>query len=157
MYKLSIAIAKQESLNLVICNRVFLITCLLWLAPDPVRTTLNSCDIVKQIESIEKRIFFTRLQVISKWQKCIICFVLNNQLFLLQNLHPRKLGLLFIPWSFFLLRLFCISINLPYPHACNTVVSSGLVPLVATWNCLISYKNWYAELSALYMLLLLNS
>ena len=32
--------------------------CPLWQAPDPVKTTLNSCDIVKQIESIEKRIFF---------------------------------------------------------------------------------------------------
>ena len=28
-----------------------------------------------------------------------------------------------------------ISINLPYAHAWNFVVTSGLVPLVATWNC----------------------
>ena len=28
-----------------------------------------------------------------------------------------------------------ISINVTYGHAWNTVVMSGLVPLVATWNC----------------------
>ena len=27
------------------------------------------------------------------------------------------------------------SINLPYTHAWNTVVTSGLVSLVSTWNC----------------------
>ena len=32
-------------------------------------------------------------------------------------------------------RLLCISINLPYVYAWNTVVTSGLVPPVATWNC----------------------
>ena len=26
-------------------------------------------------------------------------------------------------------------LNLPYAHVWNTVVTSGLVPLVATWNC----------------------
>ena len=28
-----------------------------------------------------------------------------------------------------------VSMNLPYAHEWNTVVVSGLVPLVATWNC----------------------
>ena len=37
--------------------------------------------------------------------------------------------------SFFLLRLLCIFINLPYGHAWNTVFMPGLVLLVATWNC----------------------
>ena len=27
------------------------------------------------------------------------------------------------------------SINLPFSHVWNTVVTSGLVPLLATWNC----------------------
>ena len=36
--------------------------------------------------------------------------------------------------KFFLQRLLCISINPPYAHILNTVVTSGLVPLVATWN-----------------------
>ena len=35
-----------------------------------------------------------------------------------------------------LLKLLCISINLQYGHAWNTVVMSGLVfPVVTTWNC----------------------
>ena len=33
------------------------------------------------------------------------------------------------------LRLLWISINLPYAHVWNTVVTSGLLPLVAIWNC----------------------
>ena len=41
-------------------------------------------------------------------------------------------------------------------HAWNTVVISGLVPLVATWNYYISYKNGYAGLLALYLVLPLN-
>ena len=32
------------------------------------------------------------------------------------------------------LRLLCVSVNGPYAHAWNTVVTFGLVPLVATWN-----------------------
>ena len=35
----------------------------------------------------------------------------------------------------FLLRLLCISINLPYARVWSTVVTSGLVPLVGIWNC----------------------
>ena len=35
----------------------------------------------------------------------------------------------------FLLRLLCVSLNLPYGYAWNTVFMSGLVLLVATWNC----------------------
>ena len=57
---------------------------------------------------------------------------------------PRKLEPWFILWSFFLLRLLCLSINLPYTIAWNTIVTSGLVLLVATWNCYISYKSRYA-------------
>ena len=43
------------------------------------------------------------------------------------KLPPRKLEPWFVLWSFFLLRLLCISINLPHGHAWNTVVMSGLV------------------------------
>ena len=53
---------------------------------------------------------------------------------LLLKLPPRKLELYFVQWNFFLLRLLCISINLPCAHVWNAVVMSGLVPLVATWN-----------------------
>ena len=41
----------------------------------------------------------------------------------------------FVLWNFFLLRLLGIFINLPYSHVWNTVIMSGLVLLVATWNC----------------------
>ena len=47
-------------------------------------------------------------------------------------------------------------INLPYGHVWNTVVISGLVLLVATWNCWISYKNGYAGVLVLHLLLFLN-
>ena len=33
------------------------------------------------------------------------------------------------------MKLLCISINLPYAHVWNIVVTSELVPLVASWNC----------------------
>ena len=49
----------------------------------------------------------------------------------------KKIGAL-IHYMKFLLRLLCISINLPYGHAWNTSVMSGLVVLVASWNCWIS-------------------
>ena len=47
----------------------------------------------------------------------------------------KKVGALIHSIKFFLLRLLYISINLPYTHVWNTVGTSGLVPLVATWNC----------------------
>ena len=43
-----------------------------------------------------------------------------------------------------------------YAHIWNTVVTTGLVPLVATWNFQTSYKNKYAGLLVLHLLLLLN-
>ena len=62
------------------------------------------------------------------------------------KLHPRKLMLWFVLWSFLPLRLLCISINLPDAHAWNTVIMSGLVPLIAfnmkdcrSFNC---YPYW---------------
>ena len=68
----------------------------------------------------------------------------------------KKTGALICSISFFLLKLLCISINLPYTQVWNSVVMSGLVSLVATWNCQTSYKNEYAGLLVLHLLLLLN-
>ena len=48
------------------------------------------------------------------------------------------------------------SINLPFSPVWNTVVMSGLMLLVATWNCWISYKNRYARLLVLPLLPLSN-
>ena len=44
----------------------------------------------------------------------------------------------------------------PYCHVWNTVVMSGLVLLMATWNCWISYRNEYTGLLVLQLLPLLN-
>ena len=44
----------------------------------------------------------------------------------------------------FLSREVAFYLNLPYGHVWNAVIMSGLVLLVATWNCWISYKNVYA-------------
>ena len=49
---------------------------------------------------------------------------------LLLKLPPRKLEPWFVLWSFFLLRLLCFYINLPYDRVWNTVAMSGLVLLV---------------------------
>ena len=61
------------------------------------------------------------------------------------------------------LEIFCsnskvagVSINLLHGDVWSTVVMSGLVLLVATWNFWISYKNGYAGLLILHWLLLLN-
>ena len=53
----------------------------------------------------------------------------------------RKIGALIRSMKFVSLSLLCISINLPYDHVWNTAVMSGLVLLIATWNCWISYRN----------------
>ena len=52
----------------------------------------------------------------------------------LLKLSPRKLAPWCVIWSFFLLGFLCIPINLPYDHAWNTFVMSGLVA-VLTANC----------------------
>ena len=43
-----------------------------------------------------------------------------------------------------------------YAHVWNTVVTSALAPLVATWKCQTNYKNEYAGLLVHHLLLLLN-
>ena len=47
-------------------------------------------------------------------------------------------------------------IKLPYDHAWNTVVMSGLELLVATWNFWISYKEGYVGQLVLHLLPILN-
>ena len=44
-----------------------------------------------------------------------------------------------------------------YAHVWNTVVTSRLVHLAATWNCKTSSKNEYAGLLVPHFLLLLNT
>ena len=67
----------------------------------------------------------------------------------------KKIGTLISFMKFLSPEVALIYINLPFDHAWNTVMS-GLVLLVATWNCWISYKKRYAGLLVLHLLLLLN-
>ena len=66
----------------------------------------------------------------------------------------EKIGALIRSMKF--LRLLCTSINLPYGHVWNTAVMSGLMLLVAIWNCWISYRNRYVGLLVLHLLPFLN-
>ena len=56
-----------------------------------------------------------------EWDSCII--------------SSKKVGALIRSMKFFSPEVFYISINLPYCHSWNIVGTSGVVPLVATWNC----------------------
>ena len=47
----------------------------------------------------------------------------------------KKIGALIRSLTFLSPEVLCISINLPYGHAWNTVVMSELLLPVATWNC----------------------
>ena len=67
----------------------------------------------------------------------------------------KKIGALIQSMKFFS-PLLCISINLPGGHVWNTGVMSGLLLLVATWNCWINYRIRYAGLLVLHLLPLLN-
>ena len=69
----------------------------------------------------------------------------------------NNIGALICSMKFLSLQRFLwFSINLLYLSVWNTIVTSGLVPLVASWNCYSSYKNEYAGLLVLYLLLFLN-
>ena len=59
------------------------------------------------------------------WGSCIISIAKTGS---------KKVGAIIHSMKIFLLRLLCISINLPYTHIWCTVVMSGLVPQVITWN-----------------------
>ena len=74
----------------------------------------------------------------------------------IDNTASKKIGALLRSMKFLSPRLLCISINLPYRLAWNTVVTFGLVLLVANWSCCISYKNGFAGLFFLHLLPLFN-
>ena len=67
----------------------------------------------------------------------------------------KKIGALIRSMKFFLLRLFCIAINLQYSHVRNTVVTSWLV-LQSVKFVRQSYKDKDAGLLVLHLLLRLN-
>ena len=90
----------------------------------------GSIDLKMDGSDIEDKSSFRMLGLVfsSKldWGSCIISIAKTGS---------KKVGAIIHSMKIFLLRLLCISINLPYTHIWNTVVTSGLVPLVATWNC----------------------
>ena len=71
-----------------------------------------------------------------------IVFKMHNCLFLLLlKLPPRQMEHWCVLWSFFLLGLLFITINLLYDLSWNTVVMYRLTLTTATWICWISYKK----------------
>ena len=88
----------------------------------------GAIDVKMNESALEEKSSFKMLGLIfsSKldWDSYIIFIVKTSS---------KKIGALI--HSFILLSLLCISINLPYAHVWNIVVTSVLVPLVATWNC----------------------
>ena len=64
----------------------------------------------------------------------------GSYIFSIAKTTSKKIGALIHSMKF-LLRLLCISINVPYGHAWNTVVMSGVVLVAVTSNCFISYKK----------------
>ena len=76
-------------------------------------------------------------------------FIWVLTLSLLLKLSPRKLGPWFVQWSFFLLSLLCISVNLPYNLAWNTTFMSGLMLLAATWEFWDKVQKWVCRIVGL--------
>ena len=68
----------------------------------------------------------------------------------------KKIGALIRSMKFLSPEVALYLYNLPYSHVWNTAVMFGLVLLVATWNCWISYRNGYVGLLVLHLLPLLN-
>ena len=64
----------------------------------------------------------------------------------------KKIGALICPMKFLSPEAALYLYSLPYGHVWNTALMSGLVLLVATWNCWISYRNGYAGLLVLHLL-----
>ena len=110
--------------------------------PNP--TNHPSLHIINKFEQISKGWFY-QLNWVCSWMDesvRILGLTFSSELdwcsyiisyFLKQP--PRKLEPWFVLSSFFLLRLLFISINLPCSHAWNTIVMTGMVLLVAAWNC----------------------
>ena len=64
------------------------------------------------------------VDIVARWRSCWKVRTLHQDSDVLWSL------IYFLIWSFFLLRLLCISINLPYTHVCNTVVTSCYLELL---------------------------
>ena len=120
---------------------------------DTGKTQLVSFDQSKSTGAIDGKMCGSVLKennLLRSWgQLYLLNWIGALTLTLLLKLSSRKSEPWFAVWSFFPLRLFCISINLLNGHAWNTAAMSRLVPLVATWDYWISYKNGYTRLLVL--------
>ena len=68
-------------------------------------------------------LFLSKNDILKCWGwLSLLNWIVALTLSLLLKLPPRKLEPWLVLWSFFLQRLLCISINLPYGHVWNTVV-----------------------------------
>ena len=75
---------------------------------------------------------------------------------LMLNMLPRELVPWFVLWSFFLLKLLCFPINLPYGPAWNTFCHVCVGASSCYLEFLDKLKNGYAGLLVLLLLPLLN-
>ena len=66
-------------------------------------------------------LFLRKNHLLKCWCWALLNWTGDLTLSLLFKLPPRKLEPWFVLWSFFLVRLLCISINLPCVHVWNTV------------------------------------
>ena len=89
----------------------------------------GSLDVKMDRSVIEEKPYFKMLGLTfsSKldWGSCIISIA---------KTASKKIGALIHSMKFLSPEVALFFINLPYAHVWNTV-TSGLVPLVATWNC----------------------
>ena len=119
--------------------------------------TTGAIDVKMDGSVVEEKSSFKLLELTFSSKLDLGCSIIS-----IAKTASKKIGALklvlrkFFLSSFFLQWLLSISINLPLAHAWIIVVTSGLVCLVATWNCLVSYENGYAGLLFFHFLLLLN-
>ena len=101
-------------------------------------------------------LFLRKNYLLKCWGWPLLNWIGPLALSLLIKILPRKFEPLFVLWSFFLLRLLSISINPPYVHLWNTVVTSGAGVTSCYLELLDKLKNESAGLLVLHLLLFLN-
>ena len=101
-------------------------------------------------------LFLRKNYLLKCWGWPLLNWIGTLALSVLIKILPRKFEPLFVLWSFFLLRLLSISINPPYVHLWNTVVTSGAGVTSCYLELLDKLKNESAGLLVLHLLLFLN-
>ena len=91
---------------------------------------IGSVDVEMDWSVFEEKSFFKMLGLTFSSKLHWVSYII-----FIAKTASKKIEALIRSVKFVSLRLLCISINLPFAHVWNTVVTSGLVPLVATWIC----------------------